>query len=99
MKLISTVSLTLYLSPCLEKCYRVNMYINTYYSVLQECKSSCSYDYIQDEASGFRFLPNIPDGHYEFDFGNEEPFWEPASVEEELKEQLKDIILSEDNLT
>ena len=29
---------------------------------------------------------------------NDEPFWEPASVEEELKKQLKDFVTSLDGL-
>ena len=42
--------------------------------------------------------PVICDGHYEMDLANEEPFWEPASVEEELKKQLQDITMSGDDL-
>ena len=42
--------------------------------------------------------PVICDGHYEMNSGNEEPFWEPASVEKELKKQLQDITMSEDDL-
>ena len=30
---------------------------------------------------------------------NEEPYWEPASVEDELRKQLHNITLSEENLT
>ena len=42
--------------------------------------------------------PVICDGHYEMDSAIEEPFWEPASAEEELKKQLQDITMSEDDL-
>ena len=34
----------------------------------------------------------------EIDSANEEPFWEPASAEDELKKQLQDITMSEDDL-
>ena len=37
------------------------------------------------------------DGHYEMDT-NEETFWEPASAEDELKKQLQDITMSDDDL-
>ena len=59
--------------------------------------SSFTYGYAQDEESGFRALPVFSDGHYEMD-RNEEPFWEPASAEDELKKQLQDITMSEDDL-
>ena len=66
---------------------------------VQERKSSFTYDYVRDEESGLRDLPSIAEGHYEFDTVNEEPYWEPASVEDELRKQLHNITLSEENLT
>ena len=47
----------------------------------QECKP---YDNVQDEESCDRYkdLPAIPEGHYEMDTVNEEPYWEPASVDD-----------------
>ena len=72
--------------------------INTHLYV-QERKSSFTYDYVRDEETGFRGLPSIAEGHYEFDTFNEEPYWEPASVENELRKQLQNITLSEENLT
>ena len=46
-------------------------------------------------------MPNgIPEGHYEFDTSsNDEPFWEPASVEDELKNQLQHLTLTQDALS
>ena len=66
--------------------------------ILQEPKTSLfTYGYAQDEESVFRAWPVFLDGHYEMDT-NEEPFWEPASAEDELKKQLQDITMSEDDL-
>ena len=69
---------------------------------LQEGKS-LSYDYARDfdKENGIRSLPAIPEGHYEFDTSltNDEPFWEPASVEDELRQQLEDFAISRDGLT
>ena len=67
----------------------------------QERKPSFTYDYVQDEESCNRYkdLPAIAEGHYEMDTVNEEPYWEPASVEDELRKQLQNITLSEENLT
>ena len=67
---------------------------------LQERKTSVTYDYARDEESRFSFRlasPVFSEGHYEFDT-NMEPFWEPASAEDELKNQLQCIALSEDNI-
>ena len=63
----------------------------------QELRSSFTYDYAQDKEHGFRALM-LSVGHYEFDSAYEEMFWEPASVEDELKIQLQRITLSEENL-
>ena len=64
----------------------------------QERKTSFTYDYARDEESRFTLAsPGTYDGHYEIDSANEEPFWEPASAENELKKQLQDI-MSEDDL-
>ena len=65
---------------------------------MQERKSSFTYDYISDEETGIRDLPSIAEGHYEMDTFNEEPYWEPASMEDELRKQLQNITLSEENL-
>ena len=35
----------------------------------------------------------IPEGHYEFDTNEEEPFWDPASREDELKRQLQTLTI------
>ena len=45
-------------------------------------------------------MPNgIPEGHYEFDTSsNDEPFREPASVEDELKNQLQHLTISPSGL-
>ena len=45
-------------------------------------------------------MPNdIPKGHYEFDTSsNDEPFWEPASVEDELTNQLQHLTISPSGL-
>ena len=41
----------------------------------------------------------IPEGHYEFDISsNDEPFWEPASVEDDLRNQLNDLSISPSGL-
>ena len=65
----------------------------------QERKTSFTYDYARDEDSRFILAsPVICDGHYEIDSPNEEPFWEPASAEDELKKQLQDITMSDDDL-
>ena len=70
-----------------------------HYYILQECKTSLTDDCARDEESRFNLAsPVICDGHYEMDSANEEPFWEPASAEEELKKQLQDITMSEDDL-
>ena len=43
--------------------------------------------------------PLFSEGHYEFDtFSNDEPFWEPASVEDELKRQLQGITLHREDI-
>ena len=63
----------------------------------RELRSSFTYDYAQDKEHGFRALM-LSVGHYEFDSAYEEMFWEPASVEDELKIQLQRITLSEENL-
>ena len=43
--------------------------------------------------------PVFSEGHYEFDTSSDEPYWEPASAEDELKYQLMDITLADENLT
>ena len=37
-------------------------------------------------------------GQYVFDSENERPFWEPASVEDELRKQLQTFIIPSDGL-
>ena len=68
---------------------------------MQEGKSF-SYDYARDfdKENGIQTLPSLPEGHYEFDTSiNEDPFWEPASVEDELRQQLQYFIIEPDGLT
>jgi hypothetical protein len=68
----------------------------------KEGKDSFAYDYARDfdAENGIKHLPAIPEGHYEIDMSpNEEPFWEPASVEDDLKSQLQDLSLSQDTLS
>ena len=49
---------------------------------------------------GVRSLPVVTGGNYEIELSiNDEPFWEPASVEGELRNQLKNIALVLDDLT
>ena len=49
---------------------------------------------------GVRSLPAVTGGNYEIELSiNDEPFWEPASVEGELRNQLKNIALVLDDLT
>ena len=44
-------------------------------------------------------LTGIPEGQYEFDTSsNDEPFWEPVSVEDELRNQLQDLSISPSGL-
>ena len=65
----------------------------------QERKTSFTYDYARDEESRLIVTsPVICDGHYEMYSANEEPFWEPASAEEELKKQLQDKTMSKADL-
>ena len=47
-----------------------------------------------------RTLPVIIEGHYEIDMSiNDEPYWEPSSIEDDLRSQLVNITLSEESLT
>ena len=60
-----------------------------------------SYDYARDVDSEcvIREVQVIPLGQYEFDTStNDEPFWEPASVEDELRNQLVDLTIPEESL-
>ena len=69
---------------------------------LQERKKSFTYDYANDDERDIKSapLPELPIGHYEFDTGSsDEPFWEPASAKDELKQQLVDQILERDTLS
>ena len=65
-------------------------------------EKSFSYDYARDfdKENGIREMPTgIPKGHYEFDTSsNDEPFWEPASVEDDLRNQLQDLSISPSGL-
>ena len=65
--------------------------------LMQELTFSIKDDCSCDEESGFGALSVLPEGYC--DPVAEDPFWEPASVEDELKEQLQDMILPEENLT
>ena len=70
--------------------------------VFQERKDSVTYDYAREEQSDFNLpqLPELSDGHYEMDgLSRDEPFWEPAGVEDDLKSQLQDLSLSQDTLS
>ena len=67
----------------------------------QERRTSVTYDYADDEESKFNVVEStaFTEGHYEFDpSSNDEPFWGPASVEDELKKQLQDITLLRENI-
>ena len=82
----------------IQNCHNNHLVFAVCIHILQESKtSSFTYGYAQDQESIFRALPVFSDGHYEMDT-NEEAFWEPASAEDELKKQLQDIIMSEDDL-
>ena len=50
---------------------------------------SAEYDYARSGAHEYE-VPGttILDGHYEFNLEEEEPYWEPASREDDLKQQL-----------
>ena len=63
-------------------------------------QDSRSYDYARYEISDFQIArsPVYPEGHYEFDACNDDPYWEPANAEDELKNQLIDITLVEEDL-
>ena len=62
-------------------------------------KGSYTYDYAREREGEFE-LPkqSLPEeGQYEIDgLSSDEPFWEPAGVEDELKSQLQDLSLSQD---
>ena len=57
------------------------MYLIIYPQVL-----SAEYDYAQ--SGGYEIPSNVLEGHYEFNLEEEEPYWEPASREDDLKQQL-----------
>ena len=61
---------------------------------IRKLRSSITYE---DEGLRFGTMSTFSEGHYEFDITNK-MFWEPASMEDELKIQLQDITLSEENL-
>ena len=63
-------------------------------SILEQGKNSF-YDYVWD----FHGVNSMPaEGLYEFDSDKETPFWEPASFEDELREQLQNFTISSDGL-
>ena len=50
---------------------------------------SAEYDYARSGAHGYEVpVTTILDGHYEFNLEEEEPYWEPANREDDLKQQL-----------
>ena len=49
---------------------------------------SGEYDYARSGACGYEIPCTISEGHYEFNLEEEEPYWEPASREDDLKQQL-----------
>ena len=60
------------------------------------------YDYVRDiyvKKWGAQTQQASAEGHYEFMIENDMPFWEPASVEEELMRQLQDFTISPDGLS
>ena len=60
------------------------------------------YDYVRDyyvRKSGNETPQASAEGLYEFSRDHDMPFWEPASVEEELKKQLTEYTISPDGLT
>ena len=60
------------------------------------------YDYVRDYSVrkwDNQTLQSSAEGLYEFSRDNDMPFWEPASVEEELKKQLTEYTISPDGLT
>ena len=72
----------------------LNLYYCIYYTFLaQKRTSSFFYDYVGDEDSEPGDVAAIPEGHYEFDTNEEEPFWDPASREDELKRQLQTLTI------
>ena len=58
---------------------------------------SSYYDYVRDIYIGAQMASSA--GQYVFDSENERPFWEPASVEDELRKQLQTFIIPSDGLT
>jgi hypothetical protein len=81
------------------QCVLTHTCIVLYSEIFQERKDMVTYDYAREEENEFK-LPPLPDGHYEFDTGSGDmPFWEPASVEDELKSQLQYLSLSQDTLS
>ena len=77
--------------------YRNLSALNLYSCMLQihaqKRTSSFFYDYVGDDESEPGDVAAIPEGHYEFDTNEEEPFWEPASREDELKRQLQTLTI------
>ena len=69
----------------------------------QERRDSGAYDYANEEQREFNIpqpLPLLPEGHYEMDtLGSDTPFWEPASIEDELRNQLGGLTLTHDTLS
>ena len=74
------------------------MYIYFLHNILQ----TRTYDYAREEQSDFSAAmvsPLFSEGHYEFDTSPAEPYWEPATFEDELKRQLQDLVLQIEDLT
>ena len=61
-----------------------------------------AYDYIRGEEGKFKNEQQLPlvEGHYEMGSGSgNEPFCEPAGVEDELKKQLQHVTLTQEQDT
>ena len=67
-------------------------------------QGTLEYDYAQDRSSALQIVQSpsavFSEGHYEWGGSlNLEPYWEPASAEDKLKNQLNDVSLDKDSLT
>ena len=59
-----------------------------YFNVLQVVPESAMYDYVRSPSYEMdEIQSSVQCGHYEF--GDEELYWQPASREDDLKEQLE----------
>ena len=72
-----------------------NSALATYGSTQEEKKFSYDYARDFDKENEIRQLPTgVPEGHYEVALsGNDDPYWEPASVEDALRNQLQEFAI------